>query len=285
MYLRSCVAASVLQSAANGIAVMLFLVVAAHGSELDIGKRQHSVSAGLVAMDFDYREFTAGAKLNHEYGTLPGGKLEWQTRGARYLAEAAVFHARGDVTYGGATQRGAAVRSVTAESIWSGDFSAGWRLVRSPALEYQVLATTGYRDWQRDIRSTAGASGLQEAYAFWYAGIGLRTLFRPAANHTLVLQLTAHRPINPRVKVRFSNALDDARLTLGEQTAMSYALSWQYQFHARLGLKAELFHRAWDLGRSSEASLTQGGAPVATLFEPDSETRLNGLALHLFRRF
>ncbi len=261
------------------------IVYGAKASCGEVEGPRHSLAVGPAVADFDYRESDDGARLNHEQGTLPGLDLKWQTLGARYLAEAEFSYFRGDVDYDGATQGGTQVNTDTAEEIWRGEVAAGWRYEQSPRIEYQAIAGIGYRDWQRDIRAMESARGLLETYTFWYGSIGFRALYYPSAKHSWKLQLSAKRPLNPQVQVEFENALDTVRLDLGEETTVDISLSWQYDFQASLGLEAELFHQAWDMGRSADQVLTQDGVAVGTLFEPGSETTSTGFALRLFRRF
>jgi hypothetical protein len=62
-------------------------------------------------------------------------------------------------------------------------------------------------------------------------------------------------------------------------------LAWQRRIDSRYQLSLEVYHNAWELGRSDDETLRQGGVPVGTVHEPRSETRHSGVRAGLLIPF
>jgi len=241
---------------------------------------------------FRYEEFLDdGGVLDRESGFLPGvaaglGRL-WGPWGLH--AELAVNVGTADYT-GETTgvHPGIPVTTQTSEQIvnaharierWSSR-EANWR-----AAGY---AGIGYRGWNRDISATRvgglSVGGVTEYYETGYTMLGAKAAAGPAYSQWTV-DLRIHRTFRPRVHVRQSAFNDELTLLLGPRTSPAASLGWQSQRASGTVLGVEVFVEQWDFGRSDVATLTVGGAPSGTVYEPESRTRSYGLrvgASHAF---
>jgi len=241
---------------------------------------------------FRYEEFLDdGGVLDRESGFLPGvsaslGRL-WGPWG--FHGELAVNVGTADYT--GETTGvypGVPVTTQTSERIvnanarverWSSR-EANWRAA--------AYAGIGYRGWNRDISGTR-VGGLYvgaatEYYETGYAMLGAKAAAGPAYSQWTV-DLRVHRTFRPRVEVGQSAFNDALTLPLGPRTSPAASLGWQSQRASGTVLGVEVFVEQWDFGRSDIATLTVGGAPSGTVYEPESRTRSYGLrvgASHAF---
>jgi hypothetical protein len=197
------------------------------------------------------------------------------------FAESGICYHSGDVRYDGQTQSGLPVTTRTDEDIVDGSALAGVQFALTRGFGSAVFAGAGYRNWQRDIRSTRSATGLSETYDWWYGLLGVKGSYAASERMSWTLDLRLIRPVNPSIRVKFRNALDDTTLQLGEKTGYRLAVAWHFSLTDRAGLRITPFYEQWKLGRSSTRSLTQNGTVVGSLYEPRSETRNRGLIVGL----
>ncbi len=122
---------------------------------------------GAGVMDFDYEEFDQGASLDREEGYLPGVSAGLRLARGRMFAETALEAWTGGVDYASATEI-----TTTDEDILDWNVMAGRDLFAQADQRLGLYAGLGYRHWQRDIRSTPTAFGLDETYRWWYASRG-----------------------------------------------------------------------------------------------------------------
>jgi len=232
-------------------------------------------------MDFDYKEYDNGERLDHEHGTLYGLAGGVQAGREALLLEGEFSWFGNDVNYDGQTQAGTPVRTRTDERILDGQARAGWRFRRQDKLQYQLYGGLGYRDWQRDITATPTATGVKETYTWWYALLGGRGLYHMNQRTTWLAEAQLMRPIDPEIEVDFNNDLDDTRLDLGSEPGVWLSLAWQHELVSGWRLEIMPFYTAWDIGRSQSRPLKQNGVVVGNIYEPRSETRNYGIQARL----
>ncbi|MEJ2593231.1 MAG: hypothetical protein P8178_17910 [Candidatus Thiodiazotropha sp.] len=240
-----------------------------------------SFRLGLTAHAFDYEEYDdRDNSLDRERGLLPGLSIGATLERERWLVEGSLRYCAGEVDY-----TSAAVDSKTDEAILDLQLTGGVRLYREASQGLSLLAGAGYRRWSREIHSTATVDGLGETYRWSYGLIGLRG-DQALDDHTrLVADLSLTRSFNPRLDVDFIRYFDDTRLDLGAKNGFRASLDLQRELGAGRTLWVKPWYEYWQLGRSSDATLTINGIPTGTLFEPDSETRDWGIDIGLSWRF
>jgi hypothetical protein len=227
---------------------------------------------GAGVTGFDYEEFDRGASLDREEGVLPG-----ITAGLRFVRHTLFAESTLDAASGRADYRAAGVATRTDEDLVDWDAVAGREFSGRGGNRISLYAGLGHRRWRRDIRSTATASGLDETYRWWYGILGLRGA-RGLGEHARVradLQLT--RTLDPSVRVRFAAGYDDITLDPGEERGVRAAVTFENRIDNGLVVFVSPWFEYWELGRSTDAVLTQKGLPAGTVFEPRSETRNLGI--------
>jgi hypothetical protein len=236
---------------------------------------------GAAAMDFDFKEYADGERLNHEHGTLYGLVGGVQASRNALLVEGDLSWFGNDVRYNGQTQAGAPVKTQTDEHILDALARAGWRFRRQERLQYQLFGGLGYRYWQRDIKSTSAATGVNETYTWWYGLLGGRGLYLANPRTTWLAEAQFMRPLDPEIEVDFNSGLDDTRLDLGSEPGLRLSLAWQHTLNSGWRLDIVPFYDAGDIGRSQNRTLKQNGVVVGRVFEPRSETRNYGIQARL----
>lgn len=257
------------------LTLALLLAAPAHGAEL-ADQQELRISIGFGAMDFDYQEFDAGERLNHEHGTLFGLFAGAHKRWGKHFVEANTAYFANDVDYDGQTQNGTPVDTDTDQKILESSALYGHYLQTWKNVRHALLAGLGYRYWQRDINSTRTALGVVEIYTWWYGQLGWRGIYQPTARSTWGAEFKLVRPFNAEIDIDFLNALDDTSLALGEETGLRLNLTYQLRLANNWRLEVAGFYSAWDVGRSRAGTLRQNGVAVGTIFEPESETRSAG---------
>ena len=263
------------------ITATLFMLLAlsaapGHANELN-GRQQAHAAIGFNVMDFDYREFNDGERLNHEHGTLFGLSASAGKRWQRYFIEADISWLANSVDYDGQTQNGAPVSTDTEESIVSGAALYGRYFQVQEKLQLALIAGAGYRHWQRDINSTRSAQGVDETYTWWYGQLGVRGVYQSAVRHNWLAEVKLIRPFAAEIDIDFGNEIDNAALTLGEKTSVQLNLAYQFRLTNNWRLDVAGSYTAWDIGRSREGTLRRNGTAIGKVFEPESETRNVGL--------
>jgi hypothetical protein len=236
---------------------------------------------GLSGMAFDYEEFDdQGTSLDREEGWLPGVKAGLSLAYDQWFFETNLWWSTGSVDYTSPRHD-----TTTDVDIHNLEILVGTWFYTANRLRSGLITGGGYRQWHRDILSTATASGLDETYRWGYGLLGLRgeQAFNNETRIVADLQLT--RTLNPEVNVDFVSSFDDVSLALGEETGFraSLAMHWQLGISATLWLAP--WYEYWKLGRSTNADLCRNGVVIGTVFEPRSETRNSGVTVGVIWRF
>lgn len=247
----------------------------------DPGSIATSVWLGATATAFDYEEFDdQGDSLDHEEGLLPGLNAGVSVENERWFVESGLLWSSGRVDY-----HSPEVNSDTDEQILNLEIIAGTPLFVSDGDRVSVVVGAGYRDWQRDIRSTPTLSGLDETYQWYYGLLGLRGEHEVNERTRIVANMQLTRTVNPELDVQFKANYDDVSLDLGEETAFKASL----MLLRRMGRGASLWlmpwYERWDLGRSRVENLYRDGVPAGTVWEPRSKTRNYGVSLGMRWQF
>ena len=230
---------------------------------------------GFTALNFDYEEFDdLGISLDREDGVLPGISLGLGAESGSWFAEAGFIWHSGSVDY-----YSPSVTSKTDEDILDIGLSTGVWIFNSESLRAGFLAGVGSREWQRNIRSTATASGLDETYRWGYGTLGLRWQQAIGEKTKIVADIQLTRTINPEIDVHFKSGFDDIELDLGEANGHRFYITLLKQLGDKASLMIYPWYEYWELGRSADTTLFANGIPSGTVFEPRSETRNYGLTI------
>ncbi|MEN8166122.1 MAG: hypothetical protein ABFR65_01430 [Pseudomonadota bacterium] len=236
---------------------------------------------GLSGTAFDYEEFDdRGVSLDREEGWLPGVKAGLNLEYDQVLVETSLWWSAGRVDY---TSR--RVDTTTDEDIRNLEILAGTWFFTTDRLRAGLIAGGGYREWRRDILSTATASGLDETYRWGYGLLGLRGEQAFNRETRVIADLHFTRTLNPKVNVDFAGRFDDVSLALVEETGFRARLAIDWQLATAMTLWLAPWYEYWELGRSADAELLRNGVSIGTVFEPRSETRNAGITVGVIWRF
>ncbi len=230
------------------------------------------MDAGFSARLFDFEEFAdSGTRIVREHGALPGvvGRLGGQ-RGRFRMEGRAAYHA-GGVTYDGQTQGGRPLTSRTDERILDLGVRAGYRPLGAP-FELMPYVAIGYLLWERDIRGTGNVRGLQERYGWSSLAAGADATLYRKGRVSVGLDARVLRTQGPESRVTFGQPYDAVTLALGNEWGGRLGIPVRMPLKNGLSLSIAPWAEAWSLGRSPNQTLTSGGVPVGTVFQPRSES-------------
>lgn len=242
-----------------------------YGSE-DAGTRL-TLSPSLLY--FDYTEFgTTNKVLDRELGWLPGLEADLShtfTSGWSINVFSAYY--QGTVDYTGQTQSGTPLTTDTGTKF----FRLGGRVKKDIYKNIHLYVGAQQHRWDRDIKDTSIASGIDETYRWLEYSIGLDSDIFINQNNLINVDIAYLLTRDATIDVDLSRInLGSATLDIGDGNGGRISLSWKtiYTKSTRLGLT--FFFEAWNFGRSNTKQ-TQGGSSPIFVTEPRSETRNTGL--------
>lgn len=257
------------------------LVVAAATGEAGEGwtwDGELSLTGGYM----DYRETGSnGLELNREHGTLPGVAAALRGQSARWSIGAELSYFDGDVRYEGQTNTGTGLTTRTDQRIADGSAWIGLRGFERPESILDVYAGGGLRWWNRDIRSTASAFGVDETYAWPYLLAGLRAERRLAGGDAVSLDLRLLRPVDPSLDVDFKNDYDSVEVGQDPRAGGRVSLAWSRPWIGGRSLAVSVWYERWRFGAGDAEVLRRNGVAIGSVREPESDTEFVGLALTL----
>lgn len=222
--------------------------------------------------DFDYAETENAIELDREEGLLPGLDAGLHLAQGALFAEGALSITGGPVDY-----RSASVASRTDEMILDAGVIAGFTALEHDRTRLALFAGAGYRHWERGIRSTATAFGLDETYRWWYGSLGARVTQALGDRGQLSADLRLTRTVDPDITIDFAAGYDSKTLQLGTANGLRAAVAWERRLRDGVSLFVSPWYEYWKLGRSDTEPLYRNGLPVGTVFEPRSTTRNLGV--------
>lgn len=233
--------------------------------------------AGLGARYVKHAEYDESERLLvRESGWLPGLVLEGAFRAGNTTWFAGIEGYRAGIDYRGQTQSGSAARSRTATTLATLRLGAGYRITPAVTLTGALEVDL----WQRDIRGTNSAAGLQERYRSERLALGVATSWQPAAGKVgtdLALVLSTAE----RMRVDFNGLLDTARLDTRRAPGLRLGASLYPAFIPALEIRG-----AYDwmrTGRSNDAPVTRNGRFAGTVAQPEHVRQ--GFSLTVSRLF
>jgi hypothetical protein len=273
---------------------LLVMLATSHAESVgpDSQRGEWNLLLAPALKDFSYKELdTSGDLLDREDGVAPGVILglsrEW-----RDLFFAVDFsYYGGDVDYDGQTQSGIPITTQTNAQFSDVSFRAERRQRTATGRAYGTYVGLGYHEWVRDIestRTTGGAfvQGLLETYTWWTAELGARISLYQAGAGRWQLDARFLYTLDPSVEVDSHGLFDRTTLEPAGRPGFRVALPWEYGAKGQAtGFIVEPWVEYYEFGESDKETITSGGTPVGTAFEPRSETRNFGVSAGILRRF
>jgi hypothetical protein len=245
-----------------------------------------SLGVDFSLFHFDYREFKDdGRQFNRESGYIPGMVLtlgrateDWDILGKFSYHSA-------EIGYDGKTQTGTQILTSTNETLYDLSIQLGKQLFLTPEImPVRLYGKIGYRQWERDIRSTPIATGLLETYQWGYASAGATLPVMQTSWGDIAFDARLTRMFNSSIDVSFRGLYDTVNLTLDNRIGFRVSLPISLPLQEGFQLHIDPFWEEWSFGKSNTENLTQNGSIVGTLFEPRSETRATGIMVGLKKK-
>ena len=251
------------------------------------------ISVGFSFLEFHYEEFSDNNhSLNQEYGTLPGITFAISRALDPWLLKATMSYHADDVAYDGQTQSGFPVVSRSDADIFDAAFYLEKHLETLTSVD-AIYGGIGYHYWRRHIHATRTDNGtpvhsLLEYYHWVYAAVGTKATIYETEKSRWQLDARLTRMLKGQLDVDFLGfgGFDDARLDLGNEWGMHFALPWSTQATPNGQLQIEPYYEQFNIGKSNRANLTINGSPTQkSVVEPKSKTQNYGIRFIWKQRF
>jgi hypothetical protein len=239
-------------------------------------------SLSLAGGYMDYRETGSdGHRLNREHGSLPGISAGLHGESAAWSASAKLSYFDADVRYEGMTNSGSGITTRTDQRIADGNAWLGLRGFERPHATLDWYAGGGLRWWNRDIRSTASAFGVDETYRWPYLLAGLQAERRLTDGDSLRLDLRLLRPLDPSLHVDFKNDYDSVEVGQKARVGGRLELVWTRPWTDGRTLAVSAWYEQWRFGAGDPEVLRRNGVAIGSVREPESKTEFVGVAVTL----
>lgn len=246
------------------------------------------VYLGASLLDFTYKEFDDDdILLDREDGFIPGVILGYkQKRNEVYTDISFSYHAT-DIKYDGQTQAGDPVTTRSDADIYELQLKAGSYYYTTSSYKYFVYGGLGYRLWQRNIRSTAVATGIFEEYDWSYLMLGATFPISHSSASKLDFDIQYTKMLGANIFVELSTlGADDVDLALGKENGYRFSFPWQINTDNSSVWVIEPYYEFWEIGKSEVKPITSGGIPTGfVVWEPRSETSNVGVNFKLVMPF
>lgn len=267
----------------------VLLSVSAAQAEPGADRPGLSIEGGYDGSYLYYVERTArrSTALDKDYGLMHGGFLQ-----ARYDFDSAFLRLRGEgattnrATYDGSLQNGTPYQANTHETIFKGEFDAGYKMYDQDGVTFAPYLGVGYRDWRRGENVLPS---YMEDYSWWYGAFGLYLNTRHG-QWLVGLDAAVFMPFSMKMTTDVSGLYDKATFHIkplpGVRVELPVAYEFQTETPGTLSLKLIPYYEKWEIGKSPNVVMTRGGVPTgAVLYEPKSTTDIVGLRLGLGYHF
>lgn len=246
-----------------------------------ITETQLTISPSLL--HFDYTEFsTTDELLDRETGWLTGfeAKLSHTIAGGWWFDIYSSYYL-GTVDYTGQTQSGIPITTNTSTDL----FRIGGQINKEIYKKIHLFIGAQSHQWDRDIKNTNIASGIDETYKWREYSIGLNTDIYISKNNIVSIDIAYLLIRNATIFVDLSRVnLGSTTLDITDGTGARANLNWKIISTNNINYGLSLFAEGWDFGRSNTKQ-TQGGSPNVYVTEPRSETRNIGLKFNIKYKF
>ncbi|MCW9059533.1 MAG: hypothetical protein OQL11_11720 [Gammaproteobacteria bacterium] len=241
-----------------------------------------SGALGLASGYMDYRETGSdGRRLNREHGSLPGIVASLRGQSATWSTGAKLSYFDADVRYEGMTSSGSSITTRTDQRIADGSAWLGLRGFDHPHVTLDWYAGGGLRWWNRDIRSTVSAFGVDEIYSWPYLLAGLQAERKLTGGDSLRLDLRLLRPLDPSLRVDFKNDYDSVEVGQEARAGGRLELVWTRPWNDGRTLSVSAWYEQWRFGAGDTEVLRRNGVPIGSVHEPESKTEFLGVAVTL----
>jgi hypothetical protein len=267
--------------------VIASILVGAVPTTLNAGDLRFSGDLGVSLINFEYEEVDdSGRVLDKESGTFPELNLSLKLESEQWFISAELRYLEGTADYTAYPVSKPPLESTTEEEIADFSLLFGVKKEFSNAATLAVYGGLGFRNWARDIQSTASASGLYEVYEWGYMLIGISPAMRIGPSDRLGADLQLRKAFNANLDVRFKNVnYDPVSLPLDDGVGLRLALNWNHEINEGFEFTLGPYLDLWEFERSADVDLRQGNMIVGSVHEPASLTKVVGIRFLLTKGF
>jgi len=248
------------------------------------GQKGVSLLLGYDAAYLHYVETTplSGGDLDKDTGWQNGGfgeiRYDLDKAFARLNVEAIGSNS---ADYKGSLQNGTPLSMKTKERIYKTELDAAYKLWNESTATLSPYIGAGYRYWKRgeDV-----LPDYTEKYTWWYAALGANYAYK--YNRWMFgIDAAFLWPFSMKMETNVSGLIDDASFHIKPRLGFRIELPTSCEVYRTKGMQLSVFgtpyYEQWNIGQSSDVTLTQGGVPVGTAVEPKSNTELYGIKIGL----
>ena len=250
--------------------------------------QQSDMYVGASLLDFTYKEFDDdNVLLDREDGLIPGFIMGYKQKGNNLITDVFFSYHATDIQYDGQTQSGVPVTTRSDADIYEFQAKIASEFRTRGNYQYEMYGGVGYRFWQRNIRSTAAATGIFEEYDWTYLMLGAKFPLMKTSGSSLDFDIQYTRMIQANIFVQLSSlGADDVNLALGKENGYRFSLPWRMQAQSSSVWVIEPYYESWEIGKSEIKPITVGGIPTGfVVWEPRSETGNSGVNIKMVMPF
>jgi len=269
------------------LVVIVSIFVGAVPSTLNASAPRFTGTLGISLASFEYEEVDeADRTLDEESGLFPELNLSLRLDAESWFILGDLRYLKGTADYTAYPMSKPPLESTTDEEIIDFSLLFGVQQEFSNAVSLAVYGGLGFRYWERDIQSTAGASGLYEEYEWGYMLIGISPAMRIGPSDRLGADLQLRKAFDANLDVHFKNVTyDPVSLPLDDGTGLRLALNWNHELNDGFEFTLGPYLDLWEFEKSADVDLRQGNLIVGSVYEPASQTEVVGIRFSLTKTF
>ena len=269
------------------LAVIASIFIGAVPSTLNAGAPRFTGNLGVSIADFEYEETDeSGSTLDKESGLFPELNLSLRLDSESWFILGDLRYLKDTADYTAYPMSKPPLESTTEEEIIDFSLLLGVQQEISNAVTLAVYGGLGFRYWERDIQSTAGASGLYEEYKWGYMLIGISPAMRIGPSDRIGADLQLRKAFDANLDVHFKNVnYDPVSLPLDDGIGFRLALNWNHELNEDFEFTVGPYLDLWEFERSADVDLRQGNLIVGSVHEPASLTKVVGIRFFLTKDF
>jgi hypothetical protein len=262
----------------SGLLMCTTVSGAANTASPGAGQNDVSVFIGYDGSYLSYKEFINGDVIDKDTGWNNGGYVELRKDDeyafARFLFD---YVATNSATYTGSLQNGTPVSMSTKEKIFVTELNAGYKVLNFGTATLSPYAGIGYRDWKR---GSDNLPDYEEDYSWWYVAAGGNLAYRSSKRLVIAADVAVVYPFTSKMTTNIAGVVDEATFEIKPRFGFRAELPITYEIPRSDSTKFFVFgtpfYQEWKFDASDPVTLTQGGVPVGTAFEPESTTVVYG---------
>jgi hypothetical protein len=248
--------------------------------------RPHRFYIGPDLFYRTYNEIVPPPLKSNEFGTLYGAQATYDhVQGNSIYTGLGLRYGGGTTTYDGSTQTGTPLTTTTNNQFLNAEGRLGYTFSLDQQDRFLVspFVGLGYHRWNRDIVTTAAATGILEKYSWGYVGPGIRTEYQASPQFDIGFNAQLMLMLGGRIDAEIVSPTTGQTFAGGGSLGnnLQYEIELPMTYHLSpdpnnnsVDLKFTPYYRSQDIGRGLPF-----GIAGASATEPASNTSVYGVSL------